>query len=171
MSLATAPTWEHDGTKATEGEVLELLYALVRSTKPERCLETGTFAGHGAKAISNALVANDRGSLITIEFDPELAAALREIELPRTRFVEADSYEWVCEDAFGAFDFIFVDCGEWEHRVEVAAVAYELLAPRGLMLCHDTTYYPDLKGEISERIGRAGIEVFSLHGLSIWQRN
>ena len=40
---------------STEVESLELLHAIIRRTKPQMCLETGTFCGIGTIAIAHAL--------------------------------------------------------------------------------------------------------------------
>jgi predicted O-methyltransferase YrrM len=52
-------------------EVLDFLYTLVRLTKPERVLETGTWLGRSATAIASALRANGIGYLVTIELNGE----------------------------------------------------------------------------------------------------
>lgn len=160
--------WDHDGTKATEKEVLELLYGLVRSTKPTRVVETGTFAGHGAKAISEALQANEYGCLWSVEADPELASALADVTLPRTNFIEGDSLAFIQGIDFEP-DLLFVDCGEPEHRAVVATEGFRRLSPEGLLLVHDTGFYPGMEPLIRARIGAAQLHIHSLHGVSIWQ--
>ena len=52
---------------ATEGEVLDLIYALVCIEKPEVCVETGTYHGHGTRAIMEGLESNGKGHLWTVE--------------------------------------------------------------------------------------------------------
>jgi hypothetical protein len=69
-----------DGNTA-EVEVLDFLYALVRLTKPEHAVETGTWLGRSAIAIASALRDNGFGHLISLEADPEVArCALAGIE-------------------------------------------------------------------------------------------
>jgi hypothetical protein len=63
-----------DGYSA-EVEVLDFLYTLVRLTKPQRILETGTWLGRSAIAIASALRDNGIGHLFTIELNGEAAAA------------------------------------------------------------------------------------------------
>lgn len=62
---------------ASEQEVFDLLYGLVRIEKPRIVIETGTHQGWGAIAIGSALRANGRGLLLTFEREPDLAAAAR----------------------------------------------------------------------------------------------
>lgn len=54
-----------------EVETIEFLYGLVRLIKPRVVVETGTWHGHAACAMGEALRANGRGRLITLETDPE----------------------------------------------------------------------------------------------------
>ena len=56
----------------TEGEVLDLIYALVCIEKPEVCVETGTYHGHGTRAIMEGLESNGKGHLWTVENDREM---------------------------------------------------------------------------------------------------
>lgn len=165
----SGPKWDHDGTKASEREVLELLYGLVRCRKPELCIETGTFAGHGTNAIASALVANNYGQLTTIEADPDLAQQLREAGMPdRTTLIEGDSLQYVME-LETPVQFGFVDCGDWMHRVEVAAKLYRKLDSEGILAVHDTVYYPDFLPELRHRLGAPQLELKTKHGLAIWQ--
>jgi predicted O-methyltransferase YrrM len=156
--------WMHDGTKATEGEVLQLLFALVSATKPLTCLETGTFTGAGTKAIALALENNGRGRLTTVEFDDDLYKQYDLDSLPRTKFVHGDSL--LHAQTVEAVDFAFVDCGEPEHRLRVAIE----LKPKtkGLLLMHDTVFYPDLLGTANGVLGPCSLHIPTLHGLTIW---
>jgi predicted O-methyltransferase YrrM len=69
-----------DGFTA-EVEVLEFLNALVRMTKPDRVIETGTWFGRSAIAIASALRYSGSGHLWTMEQNDEVAeVALSNIE-------------------------------------------------------------------------------------------
>lgn|SRR3990167_7096386 len=54
---------------ATEIEVAEYLWGLVKILKPETILETGTFTGVSSLYIAQALKENNYGHLITIEYE------------------------------------------------------------------------------------------------------
>ena len=161
--------WHYEeGTKATEGEVLQLLYALVSATKPEVCVETGTYAGHGTSAIARALEANDRGHLWTVESDPEVYELYEEVAITRTTFIHGDSLEFA--DSFDALvDFAFVDCGEPEHRLRVADVLWDKTRTDGLLLMHDTLFYEHLLDDAQEVLGPVDLHLDTLHGLAIWR--
>ena len=170
MSTVTGKIeWQHDGTKRTEGEVIDLLYSLVRCAKPGVCVETGTFAGHGAQAISKALEANAHGRLFTVELDPELSDELDRITLPRTDFVTRTDSLAYAQGMDGPVDFAFIDCGEPNHRARVAYELWRRLTPAGLLLAHDVLYYPELLPLIRGAIGAPQLELETLHGLAIWQ--
>ena len=163
---ATAPTWRHDGTKQTEGEVLALLSSLVRCTKPEVCVETGTFAGHGTVAIDLALQANDFGRLYTVENDFDLYRQYKGEQTKRTEFLHGDSLEFA-RNFDQTINFAFVDCGLPEHRIEVAFA----LAPKidGLLTMHDTLYYPQMLTDAIDLFGNPSLHLKTLHGFSIWE--
>lgn len=55
-----------------ETETGEFLYAMVRMLKPDRVLETGTHIGVGAAYMGQALKDNRKGSMVTVEFLPEI---------------------------------------------------------------------------------------------------
>jgi predicted O-methyltransferase YrrM len=108
-------------------EVQRLLAVLAAG---RRCAETGTAFGEGAAAIASTAV-----SLVTVERDPERAAAARE------RLAGLDNVELVAGDwrdvlpARAPFDFLFFDAG----RLDEAPEAVGLLAPGGLLLKDDLT--------------------------------
>jgi predicted O-methyltransferase YrrM len=61
-----------DGLSA-QAEALDLLYALVRLTKPDHVVETGTWLGRSAMAMAKGLRDNGGGDLLTIEKNVEVA--------------------------------------------------------------------------------------------------
>ncbi len=62
--------WSMFDPMTAEKEVLDLLYAMVRTVKPRLAVETGTFSGISSTYIARAMQENGRGRLITCEFDP-----------------------------------------------------------------------------------------------------
>lgn len=63
---------------ATEDQVITLIRGFITALQPEYVIETGTYLGHTAKAIGEALRENGHGHLDTIEIDPERAAQAAE---------------------------------------------------------------------------------------------
>ena len=64
-------------------EVGDLLYALVRMTKPKVCIETGTHIGDSAERIGRALQANGTGYLLTCDVnDVWVNSASERLERP-----------------------------------------------------------------------------------------
>lgn len=152
---------------ATEGEVIDLIYALVRCEKPDTVVETGTYHGHGTQAIANALVKNGKGHLWTVENDP----ALQYVQHPQITYVTADSVAWSADQAPDYIDLAFVDCGPPEIRVQVAANLYPRLRPNGLMLVHDTEFYTSAFVEtIIETAGKPALHMPTLNGITLWRK-
>lgn len=131
--------WVYRGDMATEGEVLDLLYSLVRITKPEIVVETGTYHGHGAQTLATALNANEKGTLYTVEQDEALVNAF--IQVPRVNYICADSIKWSAEEAPSPIDLAFVDCGAPGDRIQVFKNLLPKMAPDGVILVHDTAFY------------------------------
>ncbi len=70
------PEWWHSkDEQATEAEVIEGIYGLMRLLQPEYVIETGSYEGDMSVAISAALAANGHGRLDCIEVDPDRASA------------------------------------------------------------------------------------------------
>jgi len=67
--------WHADDNQATEHEVSKLVAAFVTALQPDYCVETGTNSAQTALCIGRALLDNRHGQLITLETDPDLAAA------------------------------------------------------------------------------------------------
>jgi len=108
-------------------EVQRLLAVLAAG---RRCAETGTAFGEGAAAI-----ASTAASLVTVEEDPERAAAAAD------RLAGCDNVELFVGDwrdflpGRAPFDFLFFDAG----RLDEAPDVVELLAPGGLLFKDDLT--------------------------------
>lgn len=59
--------WHSFDSDATEDEVSEFIYGMIRAIQPDICLETGTHLGHTSKFIGKALKKNGQGILHTYE--------------------------------------------------------------------------------------------------------
>lgn len=169
VARAEAEGWRYRGDMATEGEVLDLIYALVCIEKPEVCVETGTYHGHGTRAIMEGLESNGKGHLWTVENDKEMVYAPQD----RVTYNFADSVEWSANEAPDGIDFAFVDCGEPAIRVEVARNLWPKLNPGKLMLVHDVTFYEDEFLHALEDVAgqRAPVVFKALNGLAVWRKH
>lgn len=63
---------------ATEDQVITLVRAYITALQPDYVVETGTYLGHTAQAIGEALRENGHGHLDTVELDADLAERARE---------------------------------------------------------------------------------------------
>lgn len=165
---ADAEGWAYAGDMATEGEVLQVLFALVRVEKPEICVETGTYQGHGTKAISDALEMNERGHLWTIEQDEAYEYASRD----NVTYVQGDSVEWAANEAPDFIDLAFIDCGPPEIRIQALANIFPKVKDDGLLVVHDVSFYEDrFLAELEDSIGQQADIVFpALNGMAIWRK-
>lgn len=159
--------WGWNGDMKTESELIDLIYSLIRVTKPDIAVETGTYRGHGTQAISKALEANARGHLWTVELDPPGDYPKTE----RTTFVTANSIEWSAKDAPAGINFAFVDCSsDYRDRVKVFANLWSRMTPGGIICVHDI-YFLDgnFLGDLSEAAGREpNLLLEALNGFALW---
>lgn len=171
LARAKAEGWAYTGDMRTEGEVLDLLYSLARILKPEVAVETGTYQGHGTKAIATALEANGKGHLWTVESDTDLVEAYTEMD--RTTFVNDDSVRWSAYESPEQIDFAFVDCAEQpKDRVSVFANLLPKISQGGMILAHDTEFLlrEDYLNKMIVLAGPPSLHLPALNGVSVWAR-
>lgn len=112
-------------------EDCEFLHALVRVTKPVRVLELGSGRGVSGRFITEALVANGVGGLLTLEPVQEHADAAREL----LAGLPCEVTEWPSEIRDRAEpDMVFIDSG-WETREW--DIEWWLTDTRALVVVHD----------------------------------
>lgn len=136
------------GQMAVELEVGELLRALVRATKPEIVIETGTYKGFSTLMIASALKHNDLGHLYTIDLnDWNVIDECRKFELDSfVTFIKSDSSVAIqgLLRTIKKIDFLWLDADHTTQAVlnEVSA-AMPGLKPGTLIAMHDTILFPE----------------------------
>lgn len=129
----------------TEVETLWLLWALVRRSKPELVLETGTLRGVGTMALASALKENGRGKLVSLEVDRNRALeaynVLKGTDLTDFfEIVSQDSLEFIrgLDTTRIKFDFAFFDS-----KSDIRPLEFKTLYEKGgltnLVVFHDTS--------------------------------
>lgn len=144
--------WPMGSLWTVEGQVL---YALIRATRPANVLELGTYAGCSTAHIEAALKKNRKGSLVTVD-------NLHDNRTPATDYgkrvsvvhEEATAYLVASTDTF---DFIFEDL---THTVtltaQVWAAARNRLSADGFLVSHDAAHY--IVGQaVRDGIQQAGV--------------
>lgn len=133
------------GGGETEIETLWLLWALLRITKPQLVLETGTFRGVGTFALASALKENGRGKLISLEMDKDKAIKAYNVLKGNdiTDFFEIinqNSLEFIeqLDTQIFKFDFAFFDS-----KNNIRPTEFKMLYEKGgltnLVAFHDTS--------------------------------
>lgn len=99
--------WHSADTDATEDEVSEFVYGLIRGIQPDVCLETGTHLGHTSFQIGSALKKNGQGVLHTYEPQEAKVAQASALckGLPIVFHAEKSMSPW----SFGEIDFAWFD--------------------------------------------------------------
>lgn len=143
-------------TGGVEAEVGEFLHGLVRMIKPERILETGTHKGIAASYMATALKENNKGKLITLEYEPihynDANLLFKKLELaPWIESLQADARTYMPP---GDLDFIFLDT-EPNLRFAEFLKFWPYLKPGGFIGIHDLHF----------QLGQTGQE---LNGMLNW---
>jgi predicted O-methyltransferase YrrM len=151
-----------------EVEMVEFLFAFARLLKPLYALELGTGSGTTTRAIGEALLANGRGRLDSIDSD-ERATAKGRIAcagLP-VELVTSMSQEFVPSDGkkLHGIDLLFVDSGEAYERY--GDVLRFRPITNGPIIIHDTGLYPELWNRLNGTPGLDAIPIPSPLGLTI----
>jgi predicted O-methyltransferase YrrM len=132
--------WHMYDSMTAEAEVLEFLYTLVTTIKPELVVETGSFLGVSTLWIAKALKANGFGKIVSCEFDPIVFAKAKEK-------VDASGLaEWIelrNESSLemrinGTIDLFFSDSDMPIREAEVKRFLPQI-RPTGLILMHDAS--------------------------------
>jgi len=141
---ASPPRWtEFDGA-ATELEMGDVLYGLVRMTKPVLTFESGCYLGHGTTRIAQALKHNCRGHLVSCDTDAQKVMLVRAALCdqrdgpgsPRdfTGWADVRIGRAIDQPELRECDFFFCD-SNYECRAE----ELEAVKPGCVVVVHDTT--------------------------------
>lgn len=119
-----------------EVEVQEWLYGWVRLVKPKLVVETGSYHGHTARKIGEALAENGEGVLHTCEIDMARVGRsyLRVSGLP-VKVHYKSSVEMIKGLPDRSVEIAFLDCGD---RVGAARLLMTKLSPVAWVFLHDT---------------------------------
>lgn len=127
--LWSAP--DDDGRIASEVEMHELLYGLVRHLKPTIAIETGAHVGYATCAMGLALRDNQHGRLISCDTDPERVR--KTIERCQGLPVEVRVASGAELPELPEADFVFIDSSFESRRIELTRLKVGAIA-----VVHDT---------------------------------
>jgi predicted O-methyltransferase YrrM len=125
-----------------EAQMSELLYLLVRLTRPEVVLETGVADGRSTAVTLAALAANGTGTLHSVDISPEVGGLVTDRERWRLHVVDplADDFERVVA-GLPSIDLFLHD---GDHSYAAQTREYEAVWPRmhegGVFLSDDVDY-------------------------------
>lgn len=113
-------------------------YAIVRITKPQLVVETGTDKGLGALVIHNALVKNGKGTLVTMDSNPDAGYLIAGLESGQVQLALGDSVDLLSEPGFPAIDiFIHDSLHTYEHEMAEFLAAFPKLRHGGILISDD----------------------------------
>ena len=154
-----------DDEMASEHEVYDFLYALVRLLKPKVILETGTYKGGATKAMARAAKENGVGYVYSCETNWDLGNEVN-AQLDSDGLPAHSSYcsgEEECSNLMNV-DFAFIDSSS-DRVAEVAALN---LAPNGVVVLHDAKR-PQYQAIKTMRPWKAIWEIDTVQGITVFQ--
>ncbi len=121
-----------------------LIYKLIRTFRPAKCLELGTCLGISAAYQAAALTLNGGGQIVTLEGAESLAGLsaqhFKKLGLENVRVVVGrfqDTLDQILNES-GSFDFAFID---WHHTKTATLNYFKTIAPfiaqNGIVLFDD----------------------------------
>ncbi len=161
----------------------QILYSLVRFTKPKRVLELGTMYGCSATHMLMALKANqDGGHLDCVDRDIHEVGVIGGQIPNRLRdnltIYEQDVYEYVAQkdDKLG-YDFVFSDAAHASEKiVQIWSRREKLVNPSGFLIEHDACHFM-VGSQVMAGISAAGVTTVKTYltepsdcGMALWQR-
>lgn len=153
---------------ATEVEVAEFLYALVRLLKPEYVAETGCYKGQCSEQLARALNQNCFGEMWSCDPDEEcLKAASARIKNGTQDTVFMNCHGETMLESLERVDFVFIDGGSNVERIEQFHLAKDRLGVNGVIAMHDTAQ-PRFVG-----MDTSGMREFSFstpRGITLYQK-
>jgi predicted O-methyltransferase YrrM len=150
--------WRMLDAQSAEIEVLDFLKSLILLLKPELIVETGTFIGHSALMMAEALEANGTGKIITIEYDPAVfkkakeqidASSLRR----RIEYRNGSSLEQTIDSEI---DILYSDSDVNIREQEVRRFLPQI-RPGGLVLIHDASSHFKVVRSAALRLEQEGL--------------
>ncbi len=134
--------WPNGSIWTVEGQIL---YALIRATKPKRILEIGTYYGCSTTHMLLAMRRNDNGAVLDA-IDKDVRGIDPGHKIPSRlksafTFYKRDAVEWLANTDLN-YDFIFEDA---LHLTELTRNLWlggkRRLNPGGFMISHDAMHY------------------------------
>lgn len=127
--------WRASDMMASENELFEFLYGLVRLLKPLDCFESGSYHGGATAAIARALRDNGvEGYLVSC--DPGEACCAIAREAVKGLPAEIRQRDGESQAASASWDFAFIDGGGCKERIATAKALK--LNPGAVVVLHDS---------------------------------
>lgn len=163
--------WSAPDKDATELEVTAFIAALVRLTKPNLVVETGTYQGHTTAAIADALEANgDDGWVLTYETDQARAEEAHTLLEAHAAVGRVSIYNCTIQ-AFAppaAVDLAFLDSSMGGRQAEMDFI-WSRITPGGLVLVHDASPLRP-PGKVRPPGKHQVLDIATPRGLLVFQR-
>ena len=167
------------GISVEEGD---LLYGLIRTTKPMNVLETGTNIGVSASFIALALKDNGQGGkLTTIEHDGTVANKARDkfnkMGFDNVTVLNMSTHTYFAGLTNEKFDFLWLDT-ELKERYQELLTLFPRVVPGGIICIHDLwclefDWFGGVPEAMKELIRKGDLRALTFqteHGVTVFQK-
>jgi predicted O-methyltransferase YrrM len=162
--------WSAEDYEASENEVADFLYGLVRLLKPGTIVETGCYKGNATKAIANAVRENGFGDFFSCDINGEYVGQVKDMlrlaNLPG--LITPVSGETLLKN-LPSVDFAFIDSGGEDREAEIELLL-PLMKPYSIFCLHDTAPQHEKLARLSEKIKLPKVYLNTPRGLTIFQK-
>jgi predicted O-methyltransferase YrrM len=150
--------WSMFDSMTAEVEVLEFLRTIVTTIKPELVVETGTFSGISTLWIAEGLKANERGRIISCEYDPKIHqnAKARIAGSGLADWIELRNESSLDMNVDGTIDLFFSDSDLPIREQEIRRFLPQI-NPYGLILMHDASSHLKIVRDAALKLEREGL--------------
>lgn len=168
--------WQCFDSQTAEVEILEFLYALVRTLKPQLIVETGSHHGISACYMAKGLRDNGRGKLVTCEVEYRWVRQTRAMiaKSGLEDFAECREQSSLELGIDEDIDLLFLDS---EPSLRVAELEYfwQRLTPQSLVVIHDVNsgFHSPLRQQVIQLDKQRKLSVVLLptpRGLALGQK-
>ena len=131
--------WISRDHMATEMELGDVLYGLIRMCKPDLVVETGTYKGDTTKRLVEAVLINQKGRVVTC--DTEIHPVPLYSDGVTLQFKHCSSLEL---PELREADLVFSDSGYSEEDMFLRAAEYRLCKTGCIFVAHDAYTFPGM---------------------------
>lgn len=142
--------WDTGSIFGVEGQVL---YALIRATKPHLALNLGGWRGCSTAHMASALAADGSGKLITVDLSPQP----EQTDYDNIEYITGDAVDYMAKLAKNKVDLVFEDIGHSEAETRAVWETVLTKGRKGAWIISHDNLHPLAGKVVTDGIRAAGV--------------